>query len=59
MDARAKLVEPTAEGEQLLLDLRRSLFVAVCLVDDDLRAGRLVELADELAALALLEPLGQ
>jgi DNA-binding MarR family transcriptional regulator len=59
MDARAKLVEPTPEGEELLLDLRRSLFVAVCLVDDDLRAGRLVALADELAALALLEPLGQ
>jgi DNA-binding MarR family transcriptional regulator len=57
IDARVKLVEPTEAGERLLLDLRRSLYVAVCLVNDELGEHRLGPLADELASLALLDPL--
>ena len=56
MDARARLVSTTPEGEELLRELRRHLFVAVTVVADSVGEERVVALADELAQLALVHP---
>lgn len=55
MDARARLVSTTPEGEELLGELRRHLFVAVTAVADSVGEDRLVALADELAQLAMVD----
>ncbi|KRE54977.1 MarR family winged helix-turn-helix transcriptional regulator [Phycicoccus sp. Soil748] len=55
LDARARLVTTTPEGEELLGELRRQLFVAVTTVAESVGEDRLVAMADELAVLALVE----
>jgi hypothetical protein len=51
-------VRATPDGEVLLSELRRDLFIAVTTITDAVGENRLGELADVLDELAMVEPRG-
>jgi DNA-binding MarR family transcriptional regulator len=55
MDRRQRIVATTGKGNALLRDLRDQLFVAVSLVTDAVGEDRLVDFADRVAELAMIE----